>query len=631
MAEPPVGTSRWMAAAARLLPARYRAEILADLGDEHDAMVAAGRPRWRAAMWFGAHVARSAVASRLRGSDRTRLADVPSATLRVVSAAGEWRQAARSLRRTPVYAATVILVTALSMALASTVFAVVDGVLFKPLPYVNADELYVVSGRHDGQPPPPGGVGITSPNEVAAWAAAAPGVTITTLGYTNFNLPDGTILWAVAADRSFFDVFGIRLLMGGFHKEHHVGNWPLQPIVISQRVWQQRFNGDPSVIGRSVRPLWPTSRPSEIVGVMESDGFMPPLPARESVAARRQKRIDVVQPAFTQALGERSGLAFARIPVRQFPQAQAALDAAVAAFRATAPAPRAGLRPAARLILQAYDRVDLIPLGEFVASRERPAFALAFGMAMSLVVLVLLNAGALAAARAQHRLRDLALRRALGARLGDLIRHALAEQVLLAGAGAAMGLALAPALLALVLERLPPGLTLVKDVRLDWRVLAFAGFLSVATAFAVAVISVVVAERRASMGAALLTDFEHTPARRKLGHLLVAGQTAIAFALVLGGALFATSLARVWREDPGLRVDHVATMGLRFRDLSVTSYRPRALEVVRRVRDVPGVLAAGLLDAPLMRNSGVPSRSFKYLSRQSSDPALCRSGSAAGS
>jgi predicted permease len=526
--------------------------------------------------------------------------------LRAVSTAGEWRQAARSLRRTPVYAATVILVTALSMALASTVFAVVDGVLFKSLPYPNADELYVVSGRHDGGAPLARGVAMTSPNEVAAWAAAAPGVTITTLGYTSVQLPDGTILNAVAADRSFFGVFGIRLLMGGFREEHYVGERPVTPVVISHRVWQERFNGDPGVVGRSVRPFSSRLRPFEIVGVMESEAFFPPLPAGPDGAARRPTRIDAVRPAFTQALGERSGLAFARIPIRQLAQAQAALGAAVAVFRAAAPAPRARLSPAARQYFLAYDRVDLIPLGAFVASRERPAFALAFGMAMSLVVLVLLNAGALAAARAQHRIRDLALRRALGARLGDLIRHALAEQVLLAGAGAAIGLALAPTLLALVLERLPPGLTLVKDVRLDWRVLAFAGLLSAATAFAVAVISVVVAERRASMGHGLLGDLEHTPARMRLGHLLVAGQTAIAFALVLGGALFATSLARVWREDPGLRVDHVATMDLRFRDPSISSHRPRALEVVRRLREVPGVLAAGLFDAPLMQNSRVP-------------------------
>jgi hypothetical protein len=138
-------------------------------------------------------------------------------------------------------------------------------------------------------------------------------------------------------------VFGIRLLLGGFRDEDYVGERPVTPVVISHRVWQERFNGAPDIIGRMIAGFSQSSRPSEIVGVMESGAFIPPLPGSSGAAARRSTRIHVVRPAFTEALGERSGVAFARIPARQMPEARAALDTAVTAFRAIAPPPRARL------------------------------------------------------------------------------------------------------------------------------------------------------------------------------------------------------------------------------------------------------------------------------------------------
>ncbi|MEZ5319237.1 MAG: ABC transporter permease [Vicinamibacterales bacterium] len=413
----------WIRTAGLILPARYRAEIVADLVEERDAMVDAGTPGVFASAWLVAHLARSAVASRRAGWTRDRVAGLASAAARhTVRPAGEWRQALRSLRRSPWYAMTVIAVMALSMALASTVFAVVDGVLFEPLPYPNPDELYVVSGRHDDDGgPPERGVGMVSPDEVAAWSAAVPDVPIANVGYSSVAFSNGTMALAIAADGDFFDVFGIRLLTGGVKREEFVAGQPVMPIVISQRLWREEFAADDDVLGRMVQPFAPPDlgRPSyQIVGVMEADGFVPPLPGGSASAARRSSRIDAVMPAFTEALMERSGLASRAFPPVAWLR-PAPLRAAVAAFREAAPPRRAGA-PAS---MAPYDYVDLLPLRDFVSSRERPVFALAFGMAMSLVVLVLLNVGALAAARSQQRIRDLSLRRALGARTRDLLRR----------------------------------------------------------------------------------------------------------------------------------------------------------------------------------------------------------------
>jgi hypothetical protein len=127
----------------------------------------------------------------------------------------------------------------------------------------------------------------------------------------------------------------------------------------------------------------------------------------------------------------------------------------------------------------------------------------------------------------------------------------------------------------------------------------------------VALLPVHVAIRRASTSPGHLDAHERTTARARVGRLLIAGQTAIAFALVLGGALFATSLARVWREDPGYRVDHVATMSLRYWDLNPTVTRARSLDLLAPLRDVPGVRGVALFDARMMRNSEVPSSFFQ--------------------
>lgn len=528
----------------------------------------------------------------------------------------EWRQAIRSLRRAPWYAVTVITVTALGMALATTVFAIVDGVLFKPLPYPGPDELYAVSGRFDDDLAPSGRIAeMVSPDEVSAWAAAGGDVLVTGIGYSSVTLPDGSFAFAAAVDRRFFDVFGVRLLAGGFQDDDYFREQPVMPVIISHRLWHSHFGADPNAIGRTVESRSAFGQSYQIVGIMAADSFIPPVPS-DAAGARRLNRIDVLRPPFTEALRERSNVAFARIPSNRRGHIVAALDRAVATARAEAPALPPGLTAGQRRVRAPFDRVDLVPLRDYISSRERPVFAMAFGAVMCLVCLVLLNAGALAAARAQQRIRELSLRRALGARTRDLLRHALAEQAVLSTIGTLAGLLAAPLLLTLVLDRLPEGTNLVKEARIDWRVLAFAAVLSAAAAFAIALLSVRVAVRQTSTTPVLAEVHGATPTRAGLARLLVAGQTAIAFAFVLGGVLFAASLARLWNEDPGFRPTNAATMEVTFpvreiRRFSMRSIRTRALELARQLRSMPGVRQAAVYDALVMQNLEQPSSTFR--------------------
>jgi predicted permease len=590
----------WLSAIARLVPARYRAEVVADLIEERDQLVARGRGRLWIAGWLVAHLVRSALAARVRGR-RPAIG-----THRPWTGMGwgrELRQAARSLRQAPWYTATIVAVTALSMALAATVFAIVDGVLFKPLPYPSPDEIHVVSGRFDDLAPAERGVEIISANEAAAWSAAVPDLAMTSLLYTSVALPGGGFAHAVAVDRAFFEVFGVQILMGGFTDEHYLPGQNITPVLITYQLWMDRFGGDPAVVGRVMRAAGPFAQPFQVVGILAADGFVPPLPAGSAAAMRQGNRIDAIRPAPFEAMGERSSLAFARIPAERRADVLGRLNRAVAALRDAAPALRPDLTEGQRRARAPYDRVELIPLAEFVSTRERPVFALAFAAVMSLVCLVLLNAGALSAARAHQRIRDLALRRALGARLRDLLRHALAEQALLITVGAAAGVIAAPALLAVVVDRLPPGLNLIKDARLDWRVLVFAGLLSAAAAIAVALLSVRVAVQRATATPSLSERHGDAPGRARVGRVLIAAQTAIAFALVLCGSLFVTSLARIWDEDPGIEIRNTAIVTVLYPDRNIHLYPTRALDLAARLRGTPGVAGATLLNASVLENS----------------------------
>ena len=514
---------------------------------------------------------------------------------------GDVRHALRSLRRAPWYAATVIGVVALSMALATTTFALVDGVLFKPLPFPDAHELYAVSGAFDDDAvveAPALGVRMISGAELRAWAEAVPDIAMTGITYGSVSFEDGSFANGAYVDRRFFDVFGARLMLGGFTDEDFrfmsadfvSADDIVTPAIITHRLWTERFGREPDVVGRVFQPFGARSVRFQVVGVLEPGFVVPALPGRS--------RVDVLRPWTPPASGgERMIAAFARVPADRARSAPQALDAAVTNARDAAPPQLANLPEPIRRLRRPFDGADLVPIEELMTASQRPLFGLLFGMAVSLVGLVLLNAGGLAASRAQQRGRDLALRRALGASGWDLFRHALAEHAVLVVAGTLVGLALTPWLLDAVLDRLPQGIALLKAPELDWRVGLFAAGASAVAVLAISLLSVGVRLRESRFVSTITESGAEAPRHTMARRLLVAGQTAVAFALLLGGALLAASLSQAWRIDPGFDVEDTATLVVRFGD-----YLPRdhTVELASELRGLPGVTGAGAMDAPFL-------------------------------
>jgi hypothetical protein len=202
----------------------------------------------------------------------------------------ELRLAVRSLRRAPWFTATVVGVMTLVLTLATVVFAIVDGVLFRPLPYPESEHLFLVTPSVNGFPAPEGRAMSSSPADIAHWATAAPEVDFTGFHAANLvglgtGVNDDT--GAMASIRpEFFDVIGIQPMMGGFASVDFEREERISPVIITWDLWQGRFQGRPDVLGHVEYWLGSTEAGVRVVGVMPPGFCDPPCSHRNNWPTR---------------------------------------------------------------------------------------------------------------------------------------------------------------------------------------------------------------------------------------------------------------------------------------------------------------------------------------------------------
>jgi predicted permease len=497
-------------------------------------------------------------------------------------------QAVRSIRRAPWYFATATIVLTIGVGLVTTVFAVVDGVLFKPLPYPHVEELFGVAPGRTRESTHPQRLRPVAQAHVQAWREAVPGARFAIYNADGFDIPlGGEPVELAQVDEHFMEVVGVPVLIGGFRLAD------FQPSASSDRValithdlWIQRFGGDPSVVGRTfTNQVTPGETPSstQIVGVLDPT-FMFPTGlgrVRPQVLWAIPREPDGGPPS----LG-RAWLVLARIP-KTLPVAdvERRLDDATRAVARLDPPPPPG-RPS-----MSYDIARLLPIRRALTSTTRSSFLVIFLTSACLLLLACINLAGLAAARMVDRRREMALRRALGARTSDLAALMAAETALVVLPAIASGIVLAYALLDVV-RHLLPGYALLKPLTIDTRVIvasvaAGIACLSLVTAWALR------STRRAPLRPMLGSGGS---ARRSMAErVLIAAQVGIALALVLAGCLFVASVAKAWQEDPGVATDG----GFRI-ELTSTQAGPQPIaqinELMRAIRRVPGVIGAGGLE-----------------------------------
>jgi predicted permease len=566
---------------ARLTDAPLADSMIGDLEE--------GRRR-RGRIWFwsaSAGIVLFAATSKVRHAMRGSLLE----RLGLREPGGQIRQSLRSLARSRWYSATVVGVIALSMALATTTFSMVDGVLFKPLPFPNADELYVAGGSWLKQPSQRVAL---SAKDVRDWRTAHPdlGIAMTTFGGGAGGGRTGDFmsrsLGAVAVSESFFDVVGVRPMLGGFQPEDFLPTNAPGAVIVTEAVWQVDLGGRPDVIGQ---PLTVGTRVRRVVGVLPRDFVFP----------GERTPPDLIYPLVLtgkdyETRARRSLAAVVRVPrAVGLAAAQARLDATTQSVMSDFPAD-------SRLANGAFDHVHLIPAATLLTRQTRPTFLILFATAAVLVLLAALNLAGLAAARAEDRWREITLRRALGAGAWSLVRLQFVEILVLATAGATLGLALTPIFSAATLRLLPPDVVLLKAPSMDWRVLTFAALATVLVAVVVSLWPAIVSTRQRLAGAVDQTA-RTTGRTGRLGRrVLVAAQVAIGLVLTIAGTLVVSSLVLLWSEDPGYSAADKVVVEASFGG-AIPAARTQIASVVDALQRTPGIRRVAAFDGPFLENS----------------------------
>jgi predicted permease len=555
--------------------------IVGDLEEQRRARAADSRIRANA--WYVKAVAGLAASLMLR---RLRESHLDVFTGRGFSPRVEARQALRSLRRTPWYAAAVVVVIALSVALSATAFAIVDGVLFKEVPYPSADRLFAITAWNTSRGIPARPMSFVSPADVRAWRSASPEDLFTSFTIGGIKtIGENESARSAQIDDRFFEVLGVTPFAGGFDGSHFAARSPIRPALLAYGFWQSRFGGDRGVIGRTFTDS--RRQGIEVAGILPPDFVFPHWAAGVSPSILTPK-IEV--PDDGPASEGRSEVAVVRLSRRG--------TAADAEGRMTAAARRRGLTRHPDDTQASFDRVQLDPIRIALTSSVRPTSWTVFSIATVLLLLACLNVTGLGVARIRDCVRDIELRRALGARTGDLVRLLLVENALIIVAGTALGIGLAYPMLRTTLAVMP-SLLLLKAPVIDARVVIFA---SIACALCLMAVTIWPARAAATLSVrASLADAGGTTRRARRGcTAVIAAQIGLALVMTVGGALLLGSLIRVWGEDTGFDVDRHAVLSMATPEGTAARMAEALLADLRRL---PGIERAGGLDGPLLNNA----------------------------
>ena len=572
-------------------------EILGDLIEQRHQR--AGASRVSAALWFWRASMSIAFFIGIRQGWNAIVVSVRNG-FGLGGGASDLRQAVRRLWRSPWYSMTAVGVIALGLSLATAAFAVVDGVLFKPLPYRSPAELYSVAGAFSTLPPAPGTAPVTTSAswpDLEAWSAVSAPAELTAFDVSGppLVLRNDVRPRVATVDATFFDVLGVTPLIGGFEPRHFVERSAIRPAVITYSLWQGYFEGARDIVGRVAGS---PERRVEIVGVMPR-GFVFPAPSRRLVPDLMTPIVPAAD-ADTNVRG-RWLTVLGRIPAG-VPVADIELRLTGAAQRVASAWPVVRLPPNAndtmRITRGPADLVSVRPLKDVLTLKDASASRVVFAAAAFLVLLSALTVAGLTASRLEDRRAELAVRRALGGSSARITRLLAAESTVVVFCGTALGWVGAAPLLQVTLALMPPGLMFLKPPVLDTRVLLFAALAS-AAAIGIVTLWASRSTRRRLTGEMATARFTAGRAAVHARSVLIAAQVAVAVVMVVAGGLLTASLARVWREGPGFNPDRAATFRLDERDdATATTMR----QLINTLQTMPGVVAAAGLGDPFLDN-----------------------------
>ena len=500
------------------------------------------------------------------------------------------RYAVRALRKNPAYAVVAIATLAIGIGAGTTVYSVAGAVLLRPLPYADPDRLVRV---FETNPLKGWTRNIASPANYADWKKQATvftdiaayeqfnsnGSGASDVFLTGFGEPQG--LKSLGVTGNLFRVLGAAPLLGRTFTDDETFEGKGRVVVLSYGVWQGLFAGDPAIIGK---PVVLSGRTYDVVGVMPRDFFFPgrdvqvwvPVAYAPAVFVRNRRPhyLGVIarqRPGVSLARAQQEMDTIARGLERQYPDTNTQMGVRLESFHSS------------------------------LAFEPRPALLMLSGAVGVLFLIVCANIANLQLGRAAARTRELAIRRALGAGRGRLVRQLLTESLVISAIGGALGFVLVVLARSVLLQVAGSVLPLFAEIRLDRSVVIFDIALSLAAPVIFGVLPALTSSRTDG-----LTERGTSPSRdaRWLRSLLVSAEVALSIVLVVGAVLLVRSLVRLQQVDPGFDQDHVVAFTITLPSARYPAPRERLLafeEMERRLREAPGVQAVGAASTLALR------------------------------
>lgn len=500
-----------------------------------------------------------------------------------------WRQ----MRQHSGFAYTVVAILSLSMAASVVAFSVVSQILERPLPYPDADRVVTVWERQAAN----AGRNEVAPGNFMDWRARATSFSHLAAGdpwsydYTSGDRPE---VWrAVRVTEGFFEVFGVKPLLGRFFLPNEFTRGNNQVVVLSARLWRSHFGADPGIIGTS---LTLDATPHLVIGVAPDD-FQPRL--LEDVPGG----VLVWGARFTVGFEARSrGNGYWQVAGRlkddvSLSAAQAEMDAIAAQIEVENPTTNKDVR------------TSIITIREHLVGDVRPAVALFSAAVLAVLLIACVNVTNLLLARGAARQHELAVRTALGADRRRVVAQLLAETLLLASVASLGGVVLAQAAMRSLASWGPPEVMWLDSLHIDGPALLFAALL----AFGVTVVAGLVPALRMS-GFGLQQPGMRTmtadAGQRRLRFGLVAVEVALALILVSGTGLLLKSFVNLLNVDTGFRQQGVMVLQIFTGDrnsgpAALRSFHDRVTE---KIAQLPGVREVGTVRAMPFIESNVDIR-----------------------
>lgn len=495
------------------------------------------------------------------------------------------RHVLKGLRRSPGFTLSALVTLTLAIGATTAVFSMVYGVLLRPLPFVQPDTLVRLWEEHPGGRTMAGGRWL-SQWTYHAWTGHARSLTMLG-GYTTrtpvIRFDDQAFATRGASlTPSLVQMIGARAQLGRWFTDADARPGAPPVLVLSHRLWQERFGGDSAVLGRT---LIIGDESAVVIGVAMPDMTFP------------SDRADCWQPYSppdpTAARSTSGFNAIARLTPGATPEQVAAEGTAAARAVDRPPSTRVVFGHGGPVVVHAR------PLAEDMAITVRPAL-LALGASVTLVLLVACaNVANLLLARGIARQRELAIRMAIGSSRARLVGFTLIESLLLATTAGVLGVGMAAGLVRALPTLVPAQFPRLADVRLD----AYVLFAALAVTLLTALLSgALPAVRSARAGAFLslrsgdggVSDGFRTRRVRRLRDALLVVESALAVVLLVGALLVGHSLARLMNVDPGYTAESVVTATFSVPRSTPAERGPAFVDaMLPRLRARPDVSAAG--------------------------------------